>query len=137
MFNISRLCLLICFFFSSRRRHTRCALVTGVQTCALPICPAATMKVAGPISDAADSREPPRSSTGTAVVAPAAIVALPDDRRDAVAGARSRDRREQNGRESCRERVWQYGLITVVAVSLQKNTRDEDQLRHQRKIHMQ
>src|SRR3546814_1658227 len=26
------------FFFSSRRRHTRCALVTGVQTCALPIC---------------------------------------------------------------------------------------------------
>src|SRR3546814_7395970 len=25
------------FFFSSRRRHTRCALVTGVQTCALPI----------------------------------------------------------------------------------------------------
>src|SRR3546814_8697677 len=26
------------FFFSSRRRHTICALVTGVQTCALPIC---------------------------------------------------------------------------------------------------
>src|SRR3546814_4616047 len=30
--------LLFMFFFSSRRRHTRCALVTGVQTCALPIC---------------------------------------------------------------------------------------------------
>src|SRR3546814_2488507 len=31
--------MLFClFFFSSRRRHTRCALVTGVQTCALPIC---------------------------------------------------------------------------------------------------
>src|SRR3546814_13806288 len=28
------------FFFSSRRRHTSCALVTGVQTCALPICQA-------------------------------------------------------------------------------------------------
>src|SRR3546814_18138314 len=28
----------LCFFFSSRRRHTSCALVTGVQTCALPIC---------------------------------------------------------------------------------------------------
>src|SRR3546814_9615243 len=27
----------LCFFFSSRRRHTICALVTGVQTCALPI----------------------------------------------------------------------------------------------------
>src|SRR3546814_5339544 len=34
------LCICICFvvfFFSSRRRHTSCALVTGVQTCALPI----------------------------------------------------------------------------------------------------
>src|SRR3546814_6283607 len=30
-------CDFIFFFFSSRRRHTRCALVTGVQTCALPI----------------------------------------------------------------------------------------------------
>src|SRR3546814_2394326 len=31
------LCGFIFFFFSSRIRHTRCALVTGVQTCALPI----------------------------------------------------------------------------------------------------
>src|SRR3546814_11924407 len=31
-------CYVLFFFFSSRRRHTRCALVTGVQTCALPIC---------------------------------------------------------------------------------------------------
>src|SRR3546814_7434377 len=30
---------LVVFFVSSRRRHTRCALVTGVQTCALPIYP--------------------------------------------------------------------------------------------------
>src|SRR3546814_2363060 len=30
------------FFFSSRRRQTRCACVTGVQTCALPISLAAT-----------------------------------------------------------------------------------------------
>src|SRR3546814_8184366 len=30
---------LVVFLFSSRRRHTRCALVTGVQTCALPIWP--------------------------------------------------------------------------------------------------
>src|SRR3546814_2338128 len=28
---------IVSFFFSSRRRHTSCALVTGVQTCALPI----------------------------------------------------------------------------------------------------
>src|SRR3546814_7322708 len=33
-------CVIGCMlFFSSRRRHTRCALVTGVQTCALPISP--------------------------------------------------------------------------------------------------
>src|SRR3546814_9096247 len=31
-------------FFSSRRRHTRCALVTGVQTCALPIYVAPTVR---------------------------------------------------------------------------------------------
>src|SRR3546814_6094448 len=30
-------CVFFVFFFSSRRRHTGCALVTGVQTCALPI----------------------------------------------------------------------------------------------------
>src|SRR3546814_7431556 len=37
---LSLVCEHVCycfFFFSSRRRHTRCALVTGVQTCALPI----------------------------------------------------------------------------------------------------
>src|SRR3546814_1829343 len=33
------------FFFSSRRRHTRCALVTGVQTCALPIFPTSERQV--------------------------------------------------------------------------------------------
>src|SRR3546814_18894589 len=39
----------MCFFFSSRRRHTRCALVTGVQTCALPIwsCPALRAELKG------------------------------------------------------------------------------------------
>src|SRR3546814_4002551 len=40
MCDVGVCCVLFCvmFFFSSRRRHTRCALVTGVQTCALPIC---------------------------------------------------------------------------------------------------
>src|SRR3546814_1558158 len=42
------MCFCVCFFFSSRRRHTRCALVTGVQTCALPILPKdRTFKVLG------------------------------------------------------------------------------------------
>src|SRR3546814_20067846 len=34
---MSALQRLLRFVFSSRRRHTRCAVVTGVQTCALPI----------------------------------------------------------------------------------------------------
>src|SRR3546814_5282476 len=39
IYNVVNVCVLVlCFFVSSRRRHTRCALVTGVQTCALPIC---------------------------------------------------------------------------------------------------
>src|SRR3546814_18569809 len=36
-FRLSSAHVLFSLFFSSRRRHTRCALVTGVQTCALPI----------------------------------------------------------------------------------------------------
>src|SRR3546814_5639826 len=41
----------VSFFFSSRRRHTRCALVTGVQTCALPICGLGGAVFAGISSD--------------------------------------------------------------------------------------
>src|SRR3546814_8483534 len=37
--------LILVFCFSSRRRHTRCALVTGVQSCALPICAKLTRKL--------------------------------------------------------------------------------------------
>src|SRR3546814_7851329 len=46
--------LFVVFFFSSRRRHTRCALVTGVQTCALPIC--ASMSVTASRRSARSSR---------------------------------------------------------------------------------
>src|SRR3546814_4189019 len=47
-----------CFFFSSRRRHTSCALVTGVQTCALPFCSHAAHDVHVP----PDRRSPRRPS---------------------------------------------------------------------------
>src|SRR3546814_620498 len=40
------------FFFTSRRRHTRCALVTGVQTCALPICKITHLDSSDPASKA-------------------------------------------------------------------------------------
>src|SRR3546814_7185537 len=43
--------LSVLFFFSSRRRHTRCALVTGVQTCALPISAILLLLEAGQKSD--------------------------------------------------------------------------------------
>src|SRR3546814_3652681 len=42
------------FFFSSRSRHTRCALVTGVQTCALPICPICGMALEPVMPTASD-----------------------------------------------------------------------------------
>src|SRR3546814_20852723 len=48
---------LLSFFFSSRRRHTRCALVTGVQTCALPIFAAQTGRRDG-LADPSAGRSP-------------------------------------------------------------------------------
>src|SRR3546814_7809521 len=42
----TEVCCVLLFFFDSRRRHTSCPLVTGVQTCALPIFEAATRPAA-------------------------------------------------------------------------------------------
>src|SRR3546814_5122955 len=83
--------LYLCFFFSSRRRHTRCALVTGVQTCALPILlrgSKAQVAQGGEISDHSDSTHSAREifKTDSACHAPIAEI----------------------GRASCRERVCQY-----------------------------
>src|SRR3546814_6572362 len=50
------------FFFSSRRRHTRCALVTGVQTCALPI--SCRRRCRHPGAPAAGGRPGPPESAG-------------------------------------------------------------------------
>src|SRR3546814_14447486 len=58
------------FFFSSRRRHTRCALVTGVQTCALPIWPVKVRSVAPLVTSIV--REPPPFTN----VQPRSLVAL-------------------------------------------------------------
>src|SRR3546814_1904922 len=46
----------LCFFFSSRRRHTSCALVTGVQTCALPISPTVLQRIAAYTAESLSSR---------------------------------------------------------------------------------
>src|SRR3546814_583723 len=47
----------VLFFFSSRRRHTRCALVTGVQTCALPICVGEATQDKKKVTSAAEEME--------------------------------------------------------------------------------
>src|SRR3546814_6963259 len=69
-------------FFSSRRRHTRCALVTGVQTCALPILLGEVGKSAHAASSRCSERievqrrgvasSPSRRPTGTPVLSTAA-----------------------------------------------------------------
>src|SRR3546814_7756022 len=76
------------FFFSSRRRHTRCALVTGVQTCALPICSVPDRKLARPT-------DPPSPPEGLF-------------RRQQGSIGRETAHRQEIGRASCRERVCQY-----------------------------
>src|SRR3546814_9657010 len=109
------------FFFSSRRRQTRCALVTGVQTCALPISSA----------DADDrvgrefifrNLEIGRSrtfadTTGRIVVRTVARAEIPPEfaPRLALGGAqrhtakvRAHTHGNEIGRASCRERVCQY-----------------------------
>src|SRR3546814_20009813 len=103
-------------FFSSRRRHTRCALVTGVQTCALPISQAlGAAQVVGGVG------------AGTAGTAPSAAAARADQLPAGGAQAGTTflghgigDQPREIGRTSCRERVCQYVYISVVAVSLKK-----------------
>src|SRR3546814_1838966 len=105
------------FFFSSRRRHTRCALVTGVQTCALPIyrrggqAVAGLLGVAGLQSVGADVAVEQRVAVALADVAPGElllpvvviVLGMVQDR--ALGEGRQV---AQTGRASCRERVCQY-----------------------------
>src|SRR3546814_18629481 len=127
----------VLFFISSRRRHTRCALVTGVQTCALPI---SHRRDAGPDAlfvrgvQLLVSRQ--RQHGGAASLwhprAKGTLAAPIDEWRNSVSlsddGARrglfgcheysdqdragrrtlchKREKGGENGRASCRERVW-------------------------------
>src|SRR3546814_8010906 len=99
---------LIIVFFSSRRRHTRFALVTGVQTCALPISPSALhhpppypSPTRGEGAELRGHKNPPPPRWGRVGVGVGRVAM-------------------QIGRASCRERVCQYVSISVVAVSYKK-----------------
>src|SRR3546814_5796372 len=84
--------LFVCvFFFSSRRRHTRCALVTGVQTCALPISPSSLKSATWVANDGVDI---------AAHVADFSELGGFDLDEGGIG--------QQIGRASCRERVCQY-----------------------------
>src|SRR3546814_9801389 len=81
--------LLVLFFFSSRRRHTSCALVTGVQTCALPILDLIVKALH-------------REDTAHLVAEGQNFQLVEDDLRHIRSSA------PKIGRASCRERVCQY-----------------------------
>src|SRR3546814_4913545 len=83
--------VMLVFFFSSRRRHTRCALVTGVQTCALPIF--------------ASARQLGLPLTGHAARSTGGAPAIGTGNIELANGVLNRD---EIGRASCRERVCQY-----------------------------
>src|SRR3546814_2890814 len=97
----------IFFFFSSRRRHTRCALVTGVQTCALPISASARASLQRLVG-ASNGQDDGIDAGGDA----AGIVALSESRQDLVGDdgmGRSEERRV--GKEcvsTCRSRWSPY-----------------------------
>src|SRR3546814_8456046 len=101
---------MLCFFFSSRRRHTRCALVTGVQTCALPIFD--EMQSTARAVEVYELRTfEPEMREMVAMIAEAANLtaeAMPLLRDISRKGSRIHEITEKKiGRASCRERVCQ------------------------------
>src|SRR3546814_4260189 len=96
---------MLLFFFSSRRRHTRCALVTGVQTCALPI----SLDGQGKIAEIADRY-------GLEVVQGSWLDTRLERNEQEIANLVRIAKTQDNvhrvlveiGRASCRERVCQY-----------------------------
>src|SRR3546814_16249363 len=96
------------FFISSKRRHTRCALVTGVQTCALPICARhITRKL-----DVADAEAVAALAQEGFDWAPSVVLVFANARiLRLIDGLRP----EQIGRASRRGRVCPYVYISVVA----------------------
>src|SRR3546814_4679335 len=94
------------FFFASRRRHTRCALVTGVQTCALPIFQHACKQ---PVTLAPKARAPGKYLTGLQwFLAKSGAAATNHFEAGGFIRSRAGIEHPEIGRASCRERVCQY-----------------------------
>src|SRR3546814_16535619 len=95
------------FFFSSRRRHTRCALVTGVQTCALPISawgwPAASRRNARGRPDRSRRRRWSESS--------------PEERKSGVEGKRVAVRVDVGGRRIIKKQK-KYKHIDYITIKI-------------------
>src|SRR3546814_10562870 len=104
------------FFFSSRRRHTRCALVTGVQTCALPILPHRLADIfeidlmadAGAGGHDLEIVERLRAPFEELVALHVALIFERDVILERFGGAEFVDHPREIGRASWRERVCQY-----------------------------
>src|SRR3546814_8126471 len=103
------------FFFSSRRRHTRCALVTGVQTCALPISRSFRFTAKGRGASYRPSRSAAAHGGKALLEGPRDLLATrergpwPRASQEVISGRDLRERRQEAiGRASCRERVSQY-----------------------------
>src|SRR3546814_8866838 len=95
-------------FFSSRRRHTRCALVTGVQTCALPIYIIGHPTLFGDRRlYILDQIQFPATSDPETIKKIGATNTL-DELEQFLIQNGLEYRRAQIGRASCRERVCQY-----------------------------
>src|SRR3546814_3024427 len=94
------------FFFSSRRRHTRCAVVTGVQTCALPILSlfGLVLAIGIVVDDAIVVVENVERNLARGLSPREAAHRTMDE----VGGALVAIALVQIGRASCRERVCQY-----------------------------
>src|SRR3546814_11835228 len=119
---------MICFFFASRRRHTRCALVTGVQTCALPVAQWVEKEIG---QSGAGEAEWSADEVYLALPRPGGDGWVSIDRPSGEVSSEASSRgwirylNDQIGRASCRERVCQGVEISVVAVSL-KNKNNEN-----------
>src|SRR3546814_13156980 len=121
--------MMFLFFYSSRRRHTRGALVTGVQTCALPICVLQRPQNLRLATHELDQREEEALLEAADLHLAGAervlalllgqVVALPDA---LVVDVARRVDQLQIGRASCRANGCQVFEIWVVAVTLTKKT---------------